>query len=94
MIIQWLEEAVYDLQSIRHYIDQDNSVAASSVVKKILDKVALLSEQPEMGRQGRVLHTRELVISNTPYIVPYRVKDRIVQILRVFHCAMQWPETF
>lgn len=92
MIIRWLDDAVTDLQSLRHYIAQDNAVAAIKVVKKILHSVEALSEQPGIGRPGRVVNTRELVISGTPYIIPYRVKDNTIEILRVFHNAMQWPE--
>lgn len=92
MIIQWLDDALNDLQSLRHYIAQDNPVAASKIAKKILHCVDMLSEQPWIGRPGRVVDTRELIVANTPYIVPYRVKNHIVEILRVLHCAMQWPE--
>lgn len=94
MIIKWLEDAAHDLQALRQYISQDNISAANRVAKEILKKIELLSDQPSIGRQGRVPNTRELVISNTPYIVPYRVKDGIVEILRVFHCSMQWPNEF
>ena len=93
MIINWLEDAIYDLQALRHYIAQDSIIAANSVVKKILDNIQLLSEHPGMGRQGRILNTRELIISNTLYIIPYRVKNKKIEILRVFHCAREWPET-
>lgn len=92
MMIRWLEDAVYDLQTLRHYIAQDNVKAANRVVKKALDTVKLISKHPGIGRQGRVPNTKELIISNTPYIVPYRVKNNTIEILRVFHCAMKWPE--
>ena len=92
MIIRWLDDAVDDIQSLRHYISQDSNLAANRMVKKILHTIDTLSEQPEIGRQGRVAHTRELVIANTPYIVPYRVKNNMIEILRVFHSAMQWPD--
>ncbi len=92
MMIRWLDDAVKDLQSLRHYIAQDNAVAASKVVKKILHTIDILLEQPGIGRPGRVTDTRELIVSGTPYIVPYRVKNNVIEILRVFHCAMQWPE--
>ncbi len=45
-----------------------------------------------MGRPGRVLGTRELIVSSAPYIVPYRVKNNFIEILRVLHVAMEWPE--
>jgi len=92
MIIRWLDDAVKDLQSLRHYIAQDNRVAAAKVAKKILHSIDILSEQPGMGRAGRVANTRELVVSGTSYIVPYRVRNNVIEILRVLHCAMQWPE--
>lgn len=94
MIIKWLDDAVDDLRALRQYIAQDNPPAANRVAKQILKTVELLSKQPAIGRQGRVFNTRELIISNTPYIVPYRVKRNTIEILRVFHGAMQWPEEF
>jgi plasmid stabilization system protein ParE len=46
------------------------------------------------GRSGRVPATRELVISNTPFIAAYAIdQDRIV-ILAVYHGAQRWPEIF
>lgn len=91
MIIKWFEDAVHDLQALRRYIAQDNFNAADRVAKKITASVDLLSEQPSIGRQGRVFGTRELIVPDTPYIVPYRVKDNFIEILRVFHAARQWP---
>jgi toxin ParE1/3/4 len=92
--IRWFEDAIDDLQALRHYIAQDNPIAAHRISKKILSTLNILSEQPEMGRQGRVPNTRELIISDTPYIIPYRVKNGIIEVLRVLHSAMQWPEQF
>ncbi|MBS0351465.1 MAG: type II toxin-antitoxin system RelE/ParE family toxin [Proteobacteria bacterium] len=92
MKIRWFEDAIDDLEALRHYITQHNPIAAIS--KKILSTLNILSEQPEMGRQGRVPNTRELIISDTPYIIPYRVKNGIIEVLRVLHSAMEWPEQF
>lgn len=92
MKIIWLDDALDDLKSIRNYIAIDDPSAASEVVKKILHIIEVLPDQPGIGRPGRVHHTRELVISGTPFIVPYRIKRNTVEILRVFHSSMQWPE--
>ncbi len=44
-----------------------------------------------MGRPGRIEGTRELIISHTPYIVIYRVKEQ-VEILRILHTSKRYPE--
>lgn len=94
MQVKWLEDAINDLDALQSYIAQDNEKAAANIAVKILNSIAILSTQPNMGRPGRVPDTRELVLSGTPYIIPYRVKHDFIEILRVYHCAMQWPEIF
>ena len=94
MQIRWTKGASQNLEHIEEYIAQDNPIAAIDTVLKVIETVELLVEHPAMGRHGRVVGTRELVIANTPYIVPYRVKGSCIEILRVLHGAMQWPENF
>ena len=50
-----------------------------------------LAVYPSLGRVGRVRGTRELVVSGTPFVVVYRVRLDIVQVLRVLHHARKWP---
>ncbi len=45
-----------------------------------------------MGRLGRVSGTRELVIPETPFILPYRIQDNRIEILAVLHGAQQWDD--
>ena len=47
--------------------------------------MALLIDHPSLGRAGRVPGTRELVVPDTPYLVPYRVRGMRIEILRIFH---------
>ncbi len=90
--IKWLRRALVDLQEVEAFIAQDNPAAAFDVVAKIARAVTLLQGQPGMGRAGRVPGTRELIIPDLPYIVPYRVKEDTVQILRVYHTSRKWPD--
>jgi toxin ParE1/3/4 len=53
-----------------------------------------LSILPESRRQGRVADTRELVLTGTPYVLPYRIVGNTIHILRVFHSARRWPRKF
>ena len=70
----WSPEAIDDLAALRAYIEQDDPAAARRVALHIVESIeTLLSNNPEMGRPGRVPGTRELVIPRTPFIVPYRV---------------------
>ena len=93
MKIIWAEPAAQDLENIGIYIFQDNPKAAIETVLRILELVeTLLVENPAIGRAGRVFGTRELVLSNLPYILVYQVHDNTIGILRVLHTSRQWPE--
>jgi len=88
--IVFTELAQQDLTAIKKYICCDNFSAAKEVVKHILECVENLKENPSIGRAGRVLRTRELIIPKYPYIVPYLVRDNSVYILRVLHTSRKW----
>ena len=92
MRVRWLRRALVDLDEAEAFIAQDNPSAAAEVVAKIVRAVTLLKDKPGIGRAGRVPDTKELVVPDTPYIVPYRVKDVTVQVLRVFHTSRKWPD--
>jgi toxin ParE1/3/4 len=86
-------QARADLREIFLYIAEDNSHAARLILTR-KERVAELANNPHIGRPGRVPGTRELVISKTPYLVPYQVSGDTLQILRVYHGSRQWPEHF
>jgi len=92
MRVRWLRKALRNLDDEASHIAADSPAAAQVVVQRILDAVALLPEQPGMGRPGRVPGTRELVVLKTRYLVPYRVRGQIVEVLRVFHTSRRRPE--
>lgn len=93
MRLLWTKLAESDLDEIATYIGQDNPAAAARVVLELIERVeSLLGKHPAIGTAGRVLGTRELVIGGLPYIVPYRVREKDIEILRVFHTSRRWPE--
>ncbi|MDD5383421.1 MAG: type II toxin-antitoxin system RelE/ParE family toxin [Gallionella sp.] len=91
MRVRWLRGALRNLDQEAIYIARDNPKAAAKLVCHLRDSALLLGEQPNLGRPGRIPGTRELVLSNLPCILPYRVRNDTVEILRVFHTARQWP---
>ena len=94
MKVKWVRLALNDLDEAGEFIAQDNPGAASRVLKRIWDAVQMLADHPHAGRAGRVPGTRELVIAGTPFIIPYRVAENSVQILRVLHDKRKWPRRF
>ena len=92
MRLRWLRQALLDLDEIETYIAGGSPAAAADVIVKIIKAVSLLREQQGIGRTGRVPGTKELVVPSLPYIVPYRVKDEEVQVLRVYHTSRKWPK--
>jgi toxin ParE1/3/4 len=92
--VRWLRVALANLEEETDYIAEDNPAAADRLVQRIMRAVNLLAKNPAMGRPGRVSGTRELVVGDTPYIVPYRVRANAVEVLRVFHAARKWPAKF
>ena len=94
MKIRWVRLALDDLQKIDTFISNENPSAAKKVLSTIWETTRLLKEHPHIGRPGRVAGTRELIIANTPFIVPYRVISEEIQILRVIDGTQNWPKNF
>jgi plasmid stabilization system protein ParE len=92
MRVRWLRTALRNLDDEATFIATDDPAAARMVVARVLEAVAMLADQPALGRPGRLPGTRELVVVKTRYIVPYRVKGDAVEILRVFHTARRLPQ--
>ncbi len=91
MQVCWTAPAVADLAELRTYIGQRNRAAARQVARRILAAVRKLGRFAALGRPGRVPGTRELVVTGTPYIIPYRVVGGRIELLRVLHGARPWP---
>ncbi|KAA1280747.1 type II toxin-antitoxin system RelE/ParE family toxin [Citrobacter pasteurii] len=91
MEIKWLRKAIANLETEFQYIAEEDPQAAVRFVNEVWRLTQLLKEQPAMGREGRVPETRELILHNYPYIIPYRVRNNTIQILRVFHTHRRIP---
>ena len=92
MRVRWLRTALRNLDVEASFIAEEDPSAARLIVQRMLNAVQMLPDQPPLGRSGRVPNTRELVVLMTRYIVPYRVRDETIEILRVFHTARRPPQ--
>ena len=94
MPIQWTQRARRQFLAIIDAALEENPSAAERLYDAITHSVSRLVTFPEIGRRGRVPGTRELVIASQPYIVAYRIRGQIIDILAVLHGAQKWPERF
>lgn len=53
-----------------------------------------LARHPEIGRRGRILGTREIVINDIPCILVYQITGKDTRIFAVMHTVRKWPQNF
>ena len=90
--LEWKQIAEDDLADILDFIAEDSPTSAERFAAAIRAKAEKLREHPLLYRVGRMRGTREMV-AHPNYIVIYRVRSKVVEILRVKRGALQWPPT-
>jgi len=93
--IIWSRQARDDLRDIVTYIAENNRPAAESFGFRLMAKVDLLAQFPEIGRmvpEEQDENIRELILP--PYRIVYRVlaQNQVIAIARVWHGARGEPE--
>lgn len=86
MKIEWTEPAISDLQHIRDYIVKDSEYYAARFVSKIIGRIDVLPDFPEMGRvvtEADDKSIRELI--HQKYRIMYRVEKERILILAIIH---------
>nr|VFJ63823.1 MAG: addiction module toxin, RelE/StbE family [Candidatus Kentron sp. FM]VFJ64540.1 MAG: addiction module toxin, RelE/StbE family [Candidatus Kentron sp. FM]VFK15147.1 MAG: addiction module toxin, RelE/StbE family [Candidatus Kentron sp. FM] len=92
--IESTRQAYRDIDAVHDYIARDNPIAAQGVLDKIEAMIDHLPRNPALGRAGRVMRTRELVVPSVPYIVVYSLEEEFIDILAIIHTARRWPVRF
>ncbi len=94
-MIKWTEQATQQLGQAHDYITlSNNKEVAARITMQIVNGVQQLAAFPMSGRAGRVPGTRELVISNTPFMAAYAIDKADIVVLAIYHGAQHWPESF
>ena len=93
--IVWSRTSLKDLKSIVRYIAQDSPLRAESFGYRIITKIEILTDYPELGRIVPEFHLdylREIIVS--PYRVVYKVDHVLghIEIARVWHAARGEPD--
>lgn len=87
MEVRWSARALADLEAIQDYLLDRSPSAALHMVTVLRREAGSLSTMAQRGRPGRWPGTRELIVPDTPYLIPYRVRGEVVEILCIFHGA-------
>ena len=92
MRIRYTRRATQHLLSLYQYIAARNPTAADRVSERIEFTVNFLADFPYAGHVGVRVGTRELRVTDAPYIVVHRIQaDDIVLILGAYHTARRRP---
>jgi len=93
--IIWSRQARDDLRDIVTYIAENNPLIAESFGFRLMSKVDLLAQFPQIGRivpEEQDEDIREIILP--PYRIVYRVLEdnHVVAIARIWHGARGEPE--
>ena len=91
--LDWAQEALDDFDAAMRFYTERNPSAADRMANEIIKAALLLTDPfPTPGRPGRIPGTFERLIGRrTPFLLVYREKKGMVQILRVLHHARKYP---
>ena len=93
MKLRWTPRAVSDLEEIADYLLAVRPEAWNTLLARVELTLDYLLQFPNMGKTGLAAGTREFVLSGTPYIIVFRLKDDVVQILSVRDGRMRLSPT-
>jgi toxin ParE1/3/4 len=84
-LLRWTEDAADDIVAIAEFISRDSEFYAKAVVQKIMEKVATIPEEPEIGRMVPEIESPELrerfVYS---YRIIYQITDNAIWLIAIF----------
>lgn len=90
--LEYLASAQRDLIRIAEYYMEIAGAAATARIRREIDKTILqIAEQPEIGRKLESAPYRQLVVSQYPFVILYRLTPVAVRIIRVLHQAQRKP---
>ncbi|HLX54031.1 MAG TPA: type II toxin-antitoxin system RelE/ParE family toxin [Aquella sp.] len=81
----WTERALSNLETELDYYGEINKALAKELSTVVTESIKNISTMPGIGRPGKKISTREFVINKFPYIIAYRIRSEILEILAIIH---------
>jgi toxin ParE1/3/4 len=84
--------ALADFDAIYDFIARENPRAAAEVLRALDQSIQLLASQPRLGRVYRHRRLRLRLLTHGDYLVFYRERTRVIEIIRVIHGRRNIPD--
>jgi toxin ParE1/3/4 len=89
MTVIWGKKAYDDLDGIADYLAGLSSEAAENTINRLQEAVLLPADFRNMGTKVDETGLRRLVVSDTSYVIFYRVLPEHVNIRAIFHTSQR-----
>jgi len=90
--IELSRAALNDFDEIYDYIANDNPGAAAQVLRSLDESIQLLADQPKLGKVFRYRRLRLRLLTHGDYLVFYRERPGIIEVVRVIHGRRNIPD--
>lgn len=88
--LRWTIKALIDFDEAQAYIAHENPRAAQVIARRIYQAAERLREHPDIGTPARIQEARTWSVRHTPYLIVYRVRVDVVEIVRLWHGRRDW----
>lgn len=90
--LEYLAAARRDLKRIaEYYIETAGFSVTARIGSEIGNAILQIAEHPEIGRKLETAPYRQLVVSQYPFVILYRLTPTAARIIRVLHQARKKP---
>lgn len=90
--IELSRAALADFYALYDYIARDNPPAAAKVLRALDRSIQLLADQPKLGKVYRHRRLRLRLLTHDDYLVFYRERPGVIEIVRVIHGRRNIPD--
>jgi len=84
--------ALADFDALYDLIARDNPSAAAQVLRTLDRSIQLLADQPKLERVFRHRRHRLRLLTHGEYLVFYRVRPGVIELVRVIHARRNLPD--
>jgi len=81
----WTKRALTNLNAELEYYGQINPKLAKDLAEVVKNSIEKLMFMPGVGRAGKLLGSKEFILDKYPFIIAYRVRENILEILAFIH---------